>query len=196
MPLIDRYVPIAHFRERHALDVAAAPNRVLGAAGSYRTESDPFFKRMIGLRELPMRLSRIVSRRHGEARAPFGIDTFTVLEQQDDEIVYGLAGRFWRSDFDLRPLKNGADFLSLNEPGIAKLALNFAVRPNGKGGSSLSTETRVFCVDTGARLRFAPYWYLIRPVSGLIRRRTLTSIRRTSESAAPIAAAQAERLAS
>jgi len=44
------------------------------------------------------------------------------------------------------------------------------------GRTRLLTETRVHCVDAGARRRFTPYWWLIRPVSGLIRRRLLARI--------------------
>lgn len=185
MPLIDRYVPRPHFREKHATHVDALPAVILRAVASYRPEGDRFFQRMIGLRELPMRIGRrVTGGQKADARPPFGIDNFSLLQQEEDEIVYGLAGRFWRSDYGLAPLPDCAAFLSLNEPGTAKLALNFAVRPNNTGGSTLSTETRVVCADTSAWIRFAPYWYLIRPVSGLIRRRILASIRRVSESEA------------
>ncbi|WP_181814718.1 hypothetical protein [Sphingomonas aracearum] len=50
MPLIDRYVVHADFRERHATNVNADGKIVLANAISNRTEDDPFFRRMIGLR--------------------------------------------------------------------------------------------------------------------------------------------------
>jgi hypothetical protein len=40
----------------------------------------------------------------------------------------------------------------------------------------LHTQTRVFCTDEASLRRFRPYWLLIRPVSGLIRRRLLARI--------------------
>ncbi|WP_306301746.1 phospholipase D-like domain-containing protein [Komagataeibacter kakiaceti] len=43
------------------------------------------------------------------------------------------------------------------------------------------TETRVFCPTPAVLWRFAPYWYLIRPVSGLIRQRMLAMLRRQAE---------------
>jgi hypothetical protein len=181
MPLIDHYVPMPHFRERHALDVEASKAAILDAVRSYRTPSDPFFRAMIGLRELPARIGRRLSHRRPERDRSFGLEDFTLLEENDEEIVYGLAGRFWRLDFGLTPLTSGTDFLGLHDPGIAKLALNFTVRPKGRGLFQLSTETRVFCVDADARARFTPYWYLVRPISGLIRRRTLASVRAASE---------------
>lgn len=47
----------------------------------------------------------------------------------------------------------------------------------------LSTETRIVCADRSAQRHFAPYWYLIRPVSGVIRRRMLRAICEASEAA-------------
>jgi hypothetical protein len=49
------------------------------------------------------------------------------------------------------------------------------------GLTLLVTETRVFCPDRASLLKFTPYWLLIRPVSGLIRRRILSSIKQMSE---------------
>ena len=49
--------------------------------------------------------------------------------------------------------------------------------PDAGGGTWLLTETRVWCTDRAALLRFTPYWYLIRPVSGLIRHRLLARVR-------------------
>ncbi|MET0529675.1 MAG: hypothetical protein ABW003_15315 [Microvirga sp.] len=181
MALIDRYVPDPQYSEHHSASVQASGDTVLAAAAAYRTENDPFFRRMIALRELPMRVGQILKRQHGEPLPPFGIDNFTLLERSESEVVFGLAGRFWRPNFDLAPLSDGKEFLAMEEPGIAKLALNFAVRAGAAGVTILSTETRVVCVDRAARKRFAPYWYLIRPVSGLIRRRTLNVIRQTCE---------------
>ncbi|EGH05146.1 hypothetical protein PSYAE_24927, partial [Pseudomonas amygdali pv. aesculi str. 0893_23] len=48
----------------------------------------------------------------------------------------------------------------------------------GDGLTRLVTETRVQCLDAVALRQFRPYWYLIRPFSGLIRRRVLKAIQR------------------
>jgi len=63
-------------------------------------------------------------------------------------------------------------------PGFALATMNFAVRPDGKGGSVVSTETRVFASSPAARRRFAAYWRLIYPGSAIIRRAWLSAIRR------------------
>jgi hypothetical protein len=67
---------------------------------------------------------------------------------------------------------------------VCQLVMDFNVDATESGASMLSTETRVFCPSPAVRRRFAPYWFVIRPVSGLIRQRTLARIRREAESLA------------
>lgn len=77
-------------------------------------------------------------------------------------------------------INDRADFLALCEPGTAKLTLDFTVEPARDGGVTLSTETRIACIGAAARRSVAPYWYLIRPVSGLIRHPILSAVRAAS----------------
>jgi hypothetical protein len=181
MALIDDYLPAYQFSERHSRPIAAAPERVMAAVAAYRPDDDRFFAAMIGLRELPMRLTAKLSGRPPALAAPFGLENFTrLVERPGSESVYGLVGRFWRRDFGLVAIADGAAFRAFDEPGVAKLALSF-VASRTAAGTLLATETRVHCPDRGTQRRFAPYWYLIRPVSGLIRQRMLAIIQRASE---------------
>lgn len=180
MAIIDSYIGLPNFQERHTLRVVGATEDILAAAENYRPEYDRFFRAMISIRELPTRIGQIFSQHRAAVHTPFGIDNFTLMERGRDEIVYGLAGRFWEPNFGLIPICDGPAFVALNEPGIAKLAMNFSVQKHCDETSILSTETRIYCVDTAAHRRFAPYWYLIRPVSGLIRRRVLRTIGKLS----------------
>ncbi len=182
MSLLDDYLPDYDFSERHVRDVAARSKTIIAAAAAYRAESDPLFRAMIGLRELPMRLAGWLGGRQAEMPPTFSLDNFTLLERREgDAIVYGLVGQFWRSDFGLVPIADGATFRAFDTPGIAKLVLGFSAASSASGLTRLTTETRIHCPDPASRRKFAPYWYLIRPVSGLIRRRVLASIQRTSE---------------
>lgn len=177
MRLLDRYQPTYQFSETHACLVAAEPAAILDSVVAYRPDSDRFFRLMIGLRELPIRLL-------GEPealRAPFGLHEFTLLARSESEIVYGLIGRIWRPDFGLESIADGAAFLAFDAAHVAKLALAFTARCDPEGRTRLVTETRVSCASRAARLKFTPYWLLIRPVSGLVRRRTLASIKSASE---------------
>lgn len=181
MLLIDRYAPTPDFRERHAIGIDADPATVMARAKAFKTGNDPLFRFAMACRELPMRI--VWASHRNERRNPFGLDDFTLLDANDTEIVYGLRGRFWRADFGLESIADAEDFLSRPTPGSAKLALNFAIEVDWAGRTVLSTETRIVCADRAARVRCTPYWYLVRPVSGLIRRRTLAAIRKASETA-------------
>ena len=181
MQLIDKYLPEYGFSEIHGCDVNASPEVVLQAAIAYRPETDVFFRSMIGLRELPMRAIARLRGHESSVSQPFGLHEFTLLEHQPGQaLVYGLVGQFWKADFGLFKIENAEAYLTFRTPGVARLALTFIVTEQG-GKTRLVTETRVFCPDRTSHLRFLPYWYLIRPVSGLIRNRILGSIKRASE---------------
>lgn len=182
MTLIDAHLPRFDFRERHSVAVHAPREVVLAAAERYRPEDDAFFRRMIGLREAPMRVWSRLTGRTAALPAPFGFDNFRLLEREAGrEVVFGLIGRFWEKDYGLVPVADSAAFRAFDEAGVAKLVLGHAATQREDGTTLLVTETRVFCPDRRTRLKFAPYWYLIRPVSGLIRRRMLASVRRDAE---------------
>lgn len=177
MHLLDRYLPTYQFSETHACLIAAEPTAIVDNVVAYRPESDWFFRLMIGLQELPMRLVG----KPGTPSAPFGFDDFTLLGRSADEIVYGLVGRFWRPDYGLEPVVDGPAFQAFAAGDVARLALAFATRRHPDGRTQLVTETRIDCPSRAARLKFTLYWLVIRPVSGLVRRRMLASIRRASE---------------
>jgi hypothetical protein len=69
------------------------------------------------------------------------------------------------------------EFEALNIAGVPKLVLNFSVETSTHDRIWLHTETRVYCNDRTSLIRFVPYWWIIRPVSGLMRRRLLARIR-------------------
>ncbi len=181
--LADRYLPHWQFRERHVRLVDAPAAAVMAAARAYRPEEDAVFRRMIALREAPMRLASVLSGGRYPARGrTFGMQDFVLLgEVPAREVAYGLVGRFWQASYGLVALEDGAGFLQRRETGEAKLLLDFRIE-DCDGRSRLVTETRVYCPDAASRRRLAPYWYLIRPVSGWLRRRMLAAIARAAQS--------------
>ena len=58
-----------------------------------------------------------------------------------------------------------------------RIGIAFWAEPDG-AGSNLHTETRVLAADRRARRLFRAYWLVIRPFSGLIRRRWLRAAAR------------------
>lgn len=179
--LIDKYVPSFHFRERHTLEISAQASDVLRAAINYQPDNDQIIRAAIVIREFP---NKVIDRIKGNslpAKRPFSLRNFTLLEHLEDrEVVFGLAGRFWQADYGQASLQDSEDFVHFNAHGAARLALNFSVERLGNNRTRLATETRVCCLDVEAKRKFTPYWYLIRPVSGLIRQKMLATIGRTA----------------
>ena len=129
MSLIDQPLPAYQFSERHSCRVAADPAMVLDAVAAYRPDNDRFFRFVIGLRELPMRLLA----KADSAPERFGLHNFPLLARTDEAIVYGLIGKFWRLNYGLTPVAGGEAFRSFSENCVAKLALGFSVE-NAAGG--------------------------------------------------------------
>lgn len=68
------------------------------------------------------------------------------------------------------------EFRTLTAPGFAVGVMNFRVTPDRRGGTLLTTDTRVFATDAPTRRAFARYWSLIYPGSALIRREWLRAV--------------------
>lgn len=107
---------------------------------------------------------------------------FTNLaEDPGRELVFGIAGKFWRHDGGLRRLADRQAFLDFAEEGCVKAAWNLRVEEIGGGALELSTETRIQHLGAAARRKFRLYWTLIGPFSGAIRIGLLRGIRLRSE---------------
>lgn len=197
--LLDEIMPAWDAASRHALLVAAPPDRVYAAARHSDLGRPWPVRLLMGLRAGPARLAAMFRRSrgsptrpagmsraesHGErphaARRPLGEVGFTpVAERPGDEFVLGLMGRFWIPSGGIVPTA-AEDFRRPPPAGLAQAVWNFRVTPIG-GGTKLSTETRVRCGDDATRRQFLRYWRVIRPGSGLIRGSILRSIRAAAE---------------
>lgn len=178
MPL-DELMPSWHFREHHRRATTAPAQALLAAAEQVTWSEVPVMSMLMGIRSAG-RLRRIRRRRILDDMAAIG---FTVLERSDDELVVAAIGRPWAPGGGRAPrIADQTDptshFVEFTGPGRAKMAANFRVRDG-----ELTTETRVLLTDEPSRRAFRRYWLLIRPFSGLIRRRWLAAIvRRASRS--------------
>lgn len=97
------------------------------------------------------------------------------------ELVFGIAGRFWRWNGDLRPIPDRAAFAAFAEEGCVKAAWNLAIGSTDGVSCDLSTETRIQHFGAAARRRFRRYWSLIAPFSGAIRVALLRGVKRRAE---------------
>ena len=185
MPWIDDWLPTWQFDEVHHIRSAASPAALLDAAAAYDPAHDRWINAALSVREAPSRLVSVLGLASALAARPrFGLADFVPLGRLADEaLAYGLAGRFWQAGYGLQPLADAEAFSAFAEPGAAKLLLAFEAQRE-QDTTRLTTVTRVWCTDAAAKNRLRPYWTLIRPVSGLIRRRILADIRRVAEAAA------------
>ena len=170
MNALDRVLPRWHHRERHGVRVCA--DGVLTALEALTWREVPLFRVLMGIRSLG-RYSGTADRR---ILADFESMGFSPVTRTDEEIVYAGIGRPWSPRGGMVSIPSAAGFRDFAEPGWAKMAVNFRV-----AGGALTTETRVWLTDASARRGFATYWLLIRPFSGLIRRRWLAAAVRRAE---------------
>jgi hypothetical protein len=152
---LDDFLPQYEYSERHSVEIAAPPARIDAALRTVTLADSRLTLALFRLRGL---------RRDG--REPFlaGMKRMgTVFQDAPGEgIVLGLTGEFWR-------LRGG-------QTNPCKAVLDFRV-----DGSRLTTETRVHVADPTARRKFARYWLVVRPFSGLTRLLILRAVKRRAE---------------
>jgi hypothetical protein len=181
MGLSSDLLPVCHFEERHRIVIAADAPAIHAAIAAFDMDSDPLFARLRAIRELPHRW--LGARASAPSRPPFGLHDFTMLGRTPTETAYGLVGRFWKPDYGLVAIPDAQAFRSCDARGVARLVLAFETMPGPGTRTTLETSTRIACADRAVRRRMRIYWTIIRPASGLIRRRMLNRIQKIVESA-------------
>ena len=187
--LIDAFLPRYDVTQVVETSVNASPERTFALIRDTDLR-DPLVDALFFLRELPQRFLRWW--RHEPAvNAPRGKVTFRTItesgpgwtllaEAPGEEFVVGSVGRFWRKDYGGRPV-SAAEFTRFHEPGFAKLALGFAVRPAPGGGAILRYEARTTTTDSAAERTFRRYWRLIHPGVAWIMSRVVRRIKQQAE---------------
>ena len=183
---LDRFLADYHFHEVHAVSVLASPDRVFGAVKELTPREVPLLRVLFALRALPAMVTRragVPFRGSQPLLEQFLSHGFTLLvEEPDQGLVLGTVGQFWKPLTRPLPLDSPEQFLAFDRPDYAKAVMDFSIvdAPSGTG-VVLRTETRVLIPDATARRRFAAYWLLVRPWSGLIRRMWVQAIKRRAE---------------
>jgi hypothetical protein len=99
-----------------------------------------------------------------------------------EEVVIGVAGKFWRPDGGRCLELTAGDFSGFARPGYTKAAWNFRFKAEASNCTVLSTETRVQCFGRAALWKFRAYWSLVGPFSGWIREAILKQVKIEAES--------------
>jgi hypothetical protein len=177
--LLDAALPRWDITERHARMVQAPPDSVWQAI------------RDASMRDLPMTRGLMRVRRAGKGSK--GAPDRKVLDalppgelsrREPHELLLGLVAPTSlrvdvRSVAALRPV----DVDELNRPlpdGWVRIGMDFRLTPVGRA-TRLETETRICATGPKAKRRFAAYWLVVGPGSGLIRRELLRAIARRAE---------------
>jgi hypothetical protein len=178
--LIDEFMPEWDFNEVHRTRVAAPPAGALAAAKEATPGEMPLVRALFALRSVPALVTRgrglpaATGRSLAEQMLEFG---FVPLADDRDEVVLGFVGQPWRLSGGSMPRLGSADeWRAFDRPGYVKAVMNFRAH-----GGLLETETRIRATDAASRRRFARYWRVIRPGSGLIRRAWLRAAKRRAE---------------
>jgi hypothetical protein len=182
---IDELLPHFDFKEAHARRVGAAPAAALAGARAVTPAEMPLVVFLYALRSVPALLARGRGLPREKDRPQWEqmleSSGFLALADEEDEIVLGYAGQPWRlAGGSQAAVSSAADWKGFSAPGYVKAVMSFTADA-AEGGALLTTETRVLATDDAARLRFARYWRLIRPGSGLIRRSWLRAAARRAE---------------
>lgn len=169
--LLDECLPVYDVRARYAASMPAPAERVYQLARDLDWSASPLVRGLLKLRGLGM--PDLEPTLKGMQKAGF----LMLGEKPGLELVVGVVGRFWRPSGGVQRI-DAEGFKAFATPGYAKAALNFLAVSDGRGGSVLSTETRVQCLGPRARRLFRFYWLLIGPFSGLIRKEALRLVRK------------------
>lgn len=176
---LDRFVPAWQFREFHTRRIAAPPGEVYAALRRVRADDILLFQTLTwirrGGRALPEGILDAGRERPIIDVALAGGFVLLADDAPRELLVGAIVGTP-----DGVPRKASAEVIRQPPPGYSVAAMNFLVAADGKGGSMVSTETRVLSNGPAARRKFAKYWRVIYPGSALIRRMWLRAIERHS----------------
>lgn len=190
MSRIDEFLPNHDFRAAYQIRIHAA-RPVVYECLLHTDFSELWLTRLLMTLRTGKRMPR-----HGVAgdlRRRLQGTGFVMLEEvPDEELVIGVAGRFWRPDGGRCMDVTAGNFMDFSRMGDAKVAWNFRLQSEmppaetatGMGTTILSTETRIQCFGPSALWKFRLYWGVVGPFSGLIRKAILKQVKRKAEAQA------------
>lgn len=182
---LDRIIPAFQFSEVHTIEIHAPAERTYRAMLDVTPDEVAFYRALTWVRRGGQAgPESIMNPAAGKPLLESAVRTgFRKLaEVPNREFVFG--------GFVVAPPGAGArawtaeSYAALNEeePGFAKVGMNFRVEPRGPDASVLFTETRVYATDAATCRIFKVYWRTIYPGSALIRVSWLRAIKRRAES--------------
>ena len=181
MMLIDEFMPVYDFDEKHETIVRASAEKVYAALDASDFNESAVIRRLLWLRGLAAKEGCGEAEAKNFALRDMTKFDFVILgEKPNREILLGLVGKFWTLTGDLQNVEAG-EFSAFDKEGYAKAAWNFTLSEAGETETRLKTETRVQCLGAATRESFRFYWMFIKPFSGWIRREALRLAKQKAE---------------
>ncbi|MEY2518472.1 MAG: hypothetical protein QOF24_231 [Verrucomicrobiota bacterium] len=181
---LDEWMPRWQIGEQHTIRVAARPEAVFAAVHAVRADEILLFRTLIAIRRCGQTGPESIMN-PAEEKSLLDVATETTFallaEEPPREIVIGTVVA---APHGTRARSSGLTpdlFRRKLPPGVALATMNFLVLPDERGGSIVSTQTRIYANDTSALRRFAVYWRIIHPGSDIIRRMWLRAIKKRAE---------------
>ena len=182
--LINDQLPRYDFRDAYQVVVLAPANVVYQAVLDRDFLRVPLVRAFFAIRELSTRAWRRLTGAAPLPSAPratladlTSIGAFTLLaERPGRELVLGAVGRPWMPDYASTRISASA-FAEFEEPGYAKIAWSWIVKPLGSGQTLLVCEWRTQLTDDAARAHFRRYWTVVSRGVRLLARMGLSRIK-------------------
>ena len=181
---MDKFLPTYQFSERHQATVHCGPGELLDVIQNFQ----PPQRRD----QRDSNVCASAARKMDALGGPFGeYPTYAIHRGRSHSSGSGRRQRNCRWAYrkilasGLRVVRRQRPFRisRLQSSENPKLLIGFFAEQLGEV-TLLTTETRVYCSDRYSLMMFCPYWLIIRPISGLLRRRALETIRRIAEARA------------
>jgi hypothetical protein len=180
---LDEWMPRWQVEERHTVSVAASPEKILAAIHAVKAKEIFLFSTLTAIRRCGRDGPESILNAP-EEKSILDVATLTSFvllgEEPSRELVIGTVVAAPASARGLGRL-NPEVFRKTLPPGFALAAMNFLVLPDKAGGSTISTETRIYANTPSALRRFVIYWRVIHPGSDIIRRMWLRAIKQRAE---------------
>jgi hypothetical protein len=181
---LDDVLPNSHYVTRQSRWIAAPPELVWEELHAVRLSGLPLTIVLSAARFLPVLLSGQGLRQLHDRPFLDALPVPLLSAEEPESVVFGGVLQAWRLRGGEEPPSLDAEELQRwIQPGWVKAAMDFRLTPV-RGGTELSSETRVLATDPTTRRRFSFYWVFVQPGSTAIRWEVLTAAQLKAEARA------------
>ena len=176
---VDRFLPDWDVREQHQILVRAPSPLVFEIAEHLDLQSILLVRTIFWLRSKLLR-AEFVRMRSGLVEETKRLGWGVLSRTAGHRLIVGAVTQPWVGEVKFRALPP-QDFAAFSEPGLVKIIWTLEAEPLGPEFSRFKTETRALATDDVARAKFKKYWRKFSPGIVLIRRLTVSAVRKEAE---------------